>query len=163
LQVFSKLFCFFFFKEKKKKKKKKNHRAVVDFQTFMTGELFDILGRHSILRATMDDHAVVQPNDAFREGVQAAKKRGLAGSLFSVRTRGALGGVAAVENTSYLSGLLIGSELVGIQGPVLLAASGALADLYAAAMQSLGCTNWLSLPAEEVDTAVVRGQALVLK
>ena len=30
------------------------NQSVIDFRTFMTGELFEVLGRHSILRASVD-------------------------------------------------------------------------------------------------------------
>ncbi len=61
-------------------------QSVVDFRTFMTGELFEVLGRHSLLRASVDmayratsDPLSEPDHTAFREGVLWAQERGLAG------------------------------------------------------------------------------------
>jgi 2-dehydro-3-deoxygalactonokinase len=139
------------------------NRIVTDFQTFMTGELFEVLSKHSVLRATLDPEAAVQADDAFREGVQAVSQNGLPASLFSVRARGVLAKISGHANKNFLSGLLIGSELSQVRGRVLLAAPGPLADLYADAMKVLARVDWESLPAHEVENAVVRGQAFILK
>ena len=84
---------------------------VIDFATFMTGELFDVLRRHSILGRLMTDGS---PNDdGFRLGVLAVRDGagGLSGALFSVRALGLFGDVAPEALSDYLSGLLIGHEL----------------------------------------------------
>jgi 2-dehydro-3-deoxygalactonokinase len=84
---------------------------LVWFATFMTGELFGLLKEHSILGRLMagdaDDEA------AFRRGLAYARspKGGLLKSLFSARTLGLFGDLAASGIASYLSGLLIGTEL----------------------------------------------------
>jgi 2-dehydro-3-deoxygalactonokinase len=88
---------------------------IVRFVTAMTGELFAVLGRHSLLKsdAPEDDDA------AFDEGLAAAGEGdGLAARLFTARAR-VVGGAASAESTpSYLSGLLIGAEVAS--GPKLL-------------------------------------------
>lgn len=84
---------------------------IVRFSTFMTGELFSLLCRHSILARLMADG----PDDsrAFRRGLAQARQddRALLANLFSVRTLGLFGDVAQVELRPYLSGLLIGAEV----------------------------------------------------
>ena len=81
---------------------------VVRFVTAMTGELFAVLGQHSLLKsdAPADDDA------AFDEGLAAAGAGdALAARLFSARAR-VVGGQAEPASTpSYLSGLLIGAEV----------------------------------------------------
>jgi 2-dehydro-3-deoxygalactonokinase len=150
--------------------------SVVDFRTFMTGELFDVLGKQSLLRASVEmstsDLAPGAPEHqmAFREGVLWAKDRGLAGGLFRVRTRGVLDHRLPPENTAFFSGLLIGSELrhllnESVQAPVILAAAGHLSDLYATALDvSLGLSRpWQRLSPEQVEHATAAGQAIFLR
>ena len=90
---------------------------IVRFVTAMTGELYAVLGQHSLLRsdAPADDDA------AFDEGVAAAGAGdALAARLFSARAR-VVGGQAAPASTpSYLSGLLIAAEIAAV--PSLLGA-----------------------------------------
>jgi 2-dehydro-3-deoxygalactonokinase len=91
---------------------------IVRFVTAMTGELFDVLSHHSVLRTegAADDDA------AFRRGVEAAGDGGaLAARLFSARARVVGGGAPASETASFLSGLLIGAEIAGV--PALLGLS----------------------------------------
>jgi 2-dehydro-3-deoxygalactonokinase len=81
---------------------------IARFVTAMTGELFAVLGRHSVLRsdAADDDDA------AFNQGLAAAGEGdGLAARLFTARARVVGGGAPAATTPSYLSGLLIGAEV----------------------------------------------------
>jgi 2-dehydro-3-deoxygalactonokinase len=82
---------------------------IVWFATFMTGELFEVLKEHSILGRMMagerDDDA------AFRRGLGYARAGGLLKRLFSARTLGLFGALPESGAASYLSGLLIGTEL----------------------------------------------------
>jgi 2-dehydro-3-deoxygalactonokinase len=113
--------------------------------TFMTGELYAVLSRHSVLRteAPVDDEA------AFDAGLAAAGDGGgLAARLFSTRARV----VAAVQpatpesSASYLSGLLIGAEvaaapaLAGLDPdePLALLGDPRLCRWYARALSRTG-------------------------
>jgi 2-dehydro-3-deoxygalactonokinase len=111
---------------------------LVRFITAMTGELFAVLGAHSVLKsdAPADDDA------AFDEGVVAAGEGdALAARLFTARAR-VVGGDAPPESTpSYLSGLLIGADvaatprLLGVAGePVTLLGDARLCGLYQRAL-----------------------------
>jgi 2-dehydro-3-deoxygalactonokinase len=116
------------------------------FATAMTGELFAVLGKHSVLKsdAAPDDAA------AFVEGLAAAGDGdALAARLFTARAR-VVGGNASAESTpSYLSGLLIGSEvaavpkLLGLSGqePVALLGDETLCRLYAQALDRRGVAH----------------------
>ncbi len=87
------------------------------FQTAMTGELYAVLRRHSLLGALMADEAGNEADDetAFASGVATSGRAGgLPHHLFSVRTRGLFAELSAAELPSYLSGLLIGHELRGL-------------------------------------------------
>lgn len=110
---------------------------VAQFSTWMTGELFALLSKHSILAATVAGDAA--PDDAFRAALNEAfdMPEALTNRLFGLRAKALLG--QGEGGASALSGYLIGLELVGV-GPadaVTLVASGPLGDLYAAAMDEL--------------------------
>ncbi|MFT3790205.1 MAG: 2-dehydro-3-deoxygalactonokinase [Rudaea sp.] len=84
---------------------------IARFRTAMTGELFDLLRKHSLLSRLMDADAPHRPV-AFARGVDDARRpRDLLNQLFAVRTLGLFGTLSADELPSYLSGLLIGHEL----------------------------------------------------
>jgi 2-dehydro-3-deoxygalactonokinase len=151
----------------------KNNR-VADFRTFMTGELFDVLGKHSLLRASVQTDAAVdlsldRARAAFSEGVHWARERGLGAGLFRVRTRAVLGNASAPENTSFMSGLLIGAEVAELLGacadaPILLAASERLAESYSLALETLAGDGikWLLVPQAEMAKAVITAHGFIL-
>jgi len=117
-----------------------NPGGIASFRTFMTGELFDVIGRQSVLRHSTDPSA---PFDraAFLEGVEESQRRPLTSALFRVRTRQVLDRKDAPSNTSFLSGLLIGAELGSLRGtavPVIVAAGERLRTSYAAAAEAMG-------------------------
>ncbi len=138
-------------------------RVIASFATFMTGELFALLCRHSILGQGVpvgDGGAEARParDEAFRDGVRAAASDGLAGRLFSTRALMLTGRLPAALVPDYLSGLLIGEELLRADegGPapdrVVLVGDAALTGRYALAFETLG------RPAPmEVEAASVRG------
>jgi 2-dehydro-3-deoxygalactonokinase len=84
---------------------------ILRFATFVTGELFAVLRAHSILGRLMQGEA--PDAAAFRRGLDraAGANQGLLRSLFSVRTLGLFDRLPAAGLASYLSGLLIGSEI----------------------------------------------------
>ena len=116
---------------------------VMQFQTFMTGEVFALLSQHSILSKTLDLNGAFE-EAAFLQGVGQSQQAGsLLHHLFAVRTLGLFDRQSAAQLTSYLSGLLIGEELrtqtVNADlGPVILIGSEALNQRYSLALQHLG-------------------------
>jgi 2-dehydro-3-deoxygalactonokinase len=83
-----------------------------EFRTYMTGELFDLLRKRSILGQLMEGDAFTAA--AFLQGVRVSRRAatgGLLHDLFSVRTLVLTEQLAASASASYLSGLLIGAEL----------------------------------------------------
>jgi 2-dehydro-3-deoxygalactonokinase len=110
--------------------------------TFMTGELFALLGAHGTLRSLMTGDAA--DDEAFADGLRDAQRRApLTRSLFGVRARAVTGRMAAAQVRSYVSGLLIGTEFVAAgphddSGTLHLIASDALAGRYALAAAQFG-------------------------
>jgi 2-dehydro-3-deoxygalactonokinase len=120
--------------------------AITGFRTVMTGELFALLRRHSILSPQLD--TPVTAGDAFRSGVRRSLDRAeLSADLFGVRARGLTGALADAEASSYASGLLIGADVrVGLTflqhtQPVALIGDAKLTALYAAALEVAGCSS----------------------
>lgn len=83
------------------------------FRTYVTGEIFGTLSRHSFLAQ------VIQPPDdqdwgAFMQGLDTALDRqnhsGLLSRLFCVRTGWLAGSLRPTEMADYLSGIVVGSE-----------------------------------------------------
>jgi 2-dehydro-3-deoxygalactonokinase len=111
------------------------------FRTVMTGEMFSLLQKHSILSDLLKDETVV--GQAFCDGV----RRGLEGDvltaeLFAVRAGVLLGKKRREDAADYTSGLLIGAD-VGSSvrdstGPIFVMGRPELTRLYAAALDVAG-------------------------
>jgi 2-dehydro-3-deoxygalactonokinase len=87
---------------------------IVAWHTAMTGELYALLRRHSLLAALMPENMEADADDAeaYARGLGASEAGGgLLNHLFGVRTRGLFGELSDAQAPSYLSGLLIGHEL----------------------------------------------------
>jgi 2-dehydro-3-deoxygalactonokinase len=142
--------------------------AIQSFQTFMTGELFDVLATHSLLRASVGGDLKLENPEAaraFGEGVDAGRNRGLAASLFRVRTRAVLDAVPADANRWYLSGLLIGSELAYLATPgrpIVLAAPAATSEPYEQACSILGIPC-RTIPPSDLTLASSQGHRFLLE
>ena len=148
-------------------------RQITGFRTYMTGELFDVLSTHSLLRASVapaDGASLSQsePRDAFVAGVRHASETGLPAALFQTRVRTVLQSVPPAANRWFLSGLLIGSETAdlaaqGLDVPILLAAAEPLSTAYRLAFETLGLGRRLTVaPPEEMAVASVRGHQTLL-
>ena len=114
-----------------------------DFHTYMTGELFDVLRRHSILGTTIE-HAVWS-DAGFEKGLAAARSdAGLLAHLFTVRAGTLLETLPVEESGSFLSGLLIGSEVASAtrdlaeKSEVCIIGNPDLTDLYTPAIARHG-------------------------
>ena len=135
---------------------------VVDFTTFLTGEMHAVLLRHSILGQPA---AAEAPFDtaAFEAGLeQAAKPEGLLHHVFSARGRHLFGGLPADAIASFLSGVLIGAEIDGALAlnkatsadPVILIGGQALQAPYQQALSRRDVPfTWL--PADQATRAGV--------
>lgn len=116
--------------------------TVTGFTSYMTGEMFSVLKSHSILGVLMEDD--VDDEAAFQLGVDRAMHDvSFLSLVFSVRTEGLFGRIAPQSLSSYLSGLLIGSEVraeIARHGilPVGLIGDGTLSNLYKRALTHTG-------------------------
>lgn len=123
---------------------------IAAFATYMTGELYAILKSHSILGRLMPADRAALPEleeRGFAAGVAAAKESGpgeLPHQLFATRTLGLTKRLPHEALSHYLSGLLIGHELVSglaamaAGAPLLLIGAPALCDRYARGLAAFG-------------------------
>ena len=120
---------------------------IVSFRTAMTGEMFALLSRHSVLRHSV---GTGWDADSFAAGVDQAISRpeALAASLFSLRAEGLLDGLTPDAARARLSGLLIGAELAAMRPywlgrDVSLIGAESLSRAYAdaLALQSVPCQS----------------------
>lgn len=121
---------------------------ILGFVTYMTGELYALLRRHSILARLMPDTAAegAPAEAAFAAGLAASADGALTHTLFSVRTLGLFVKLEADVLEDYLSGLLIGHEIRSAIAagsadpalPVVLIGEGRLCRRYARALRILG-------------------------
>ena len=122
---------------------------IVRFSTFMTGEMFALLKRHSILGRLMDAATPPAPEEArraFEMGLRTAadRRQALTHHLFAVRTLGLTGRLGHDVLADHLSGLLIGHEIAAALAeprppmPLLLIGEGRLCRRYADALALFG-------------------------
>ena len=116
---------------------------IQDFATYMTGEVFASLKDHTILGTLMEmsDFDL----SAFQKGVGAAQDRraNLLHDLFHVRTLPLMGKLKETETADFLSGLLIGTEIVAALKKneakrVTIVGRNDLTDRYEIALQAVG-------------------------
>jgi 2-dehydro-3-deoxygalactonokinase len=116
---------------------------IAGFATAMTGEVFAVLRRHSILGRLMAEGGDAHDSDAFAAGLRrAGEAGGLLHHLFGARTRGLFGEIGESALPSYLSGMLIGHEIAALAPPgggaIHLIGATALVELYREALASCG-------------------------
>jgi len=125
------------------------HGRVVDFTTFMTGELYGVLIDHSMLGRLAGHEPGRFSRDAFSRGVARGLADGdLAHDIFGARTLALTGALASEHVADWLSGLLIGREVraarawasrAGIDASVVrVIGADALTERYELAMSDAG-------------------------
>ncbi len=139
---------------------------VVDFNTYMTGEFFELLAQKSILSASVvspTKNPEILAATSFRQGVQDAGQGNILHVAFRVRTNELFGKLTKQENFTYLSGLIIGTELKELlaanHSKIYLFGGSNLQEYYEMALQELGLSERVhTFPGAWADEAVVRGQ-----
>lgn len=115
---------------------------IMDFSTYMTGEIFAALKEHTILGTLMEDDEF--NSEAFKAGVTVAMedKADLLHNLFHVRTLPLMGKIPKTAAADYMSGLLIGTEVAAATdnastiGTITLVGRSDLSDRYEIALQT---------------------------
>jgi 2-dehydro-3-deoxygalactonokinase len=119
---------------------------LVRFATAMTGELYEVLSQHSVLRHSFSGNTEGPETEAgIAEGLRAGVENPalLTAAIFRTRAAALLSGKGADWCSGYLSGLLVGAEIGGHRdwlttAPVPLIGSARFARLYGAALNLIG-------------------------
>jgi 2-dehydro-3-deoxygalactonokinase len=122
------------------------------FATYMTGEVFAILKNHSILGRLMTGDSYFEA--AFERGVRTGlgDAGGFLHRIFSTRTLALFNEMPTDQLSSFLSGLVIGTEIAHATAghaaatPYNILASPALAQHYVSAMKYAGLKTRFSDP-----------------
>lgn len=136
-------------------------------KNYMTGELFELLAKKSILSNSieMDGNRPFRER-AFREGMDLGLKSGLGPNLLSVRARDVVRNLDRGDNYFFLSGLLIGDELSYLgngKETVFLAAPDAVLNLYRIALERIvGEDRLVILDSDDLKRAVLLGHKKIL-
>jgi len=139
---------------------------IAAFRTVMTGELFNLLKGNSILADLLGGE--VGTSGAFEAGVRhGLDQDDLTAELFSVRARTLLGKARREDGASYVSGLLIGSDLrVGLRtagpGEIVVMARPDLTELFSAALAIAG-RETRSVDGEQAFLAGIRHLAELIR
>lgn len=141
---------------------------VTDFKTFMTGEIFNILSEFSILKDSIDLTKATgltgaDEIEAFKKGVEVSGTSSLLHNLFTVRTMQLFGKFIKDQNSYYLSGLLIGTELRQLYSEnfehLVICSGKHLFDHYKIAVEMLSFNIKTSfIQSDLIDRATIAGQ-----
>lgn len=128
--------------------------TITGFQTFMTGEVYDVMRTQSILAPSFAKDATGKPNplnlSAFIKGLERSRKddgKALLSSIFSARTENLFDNIPSTSVESYLSGILIGHEVVSTLSkmrpmrPVALIGAPELTERYGLALHHFGVSS----------------------
>ncbi len=139
---------------------------LLDFATAMTGEVYDLMCRHSILGTLINENSP-HCSAAFANGVHfALKSGGLLNHMFSLRAEGLFGHISDMEQESFLSGLLISHEINGMvekgfsnKGEIVLVGTKLLTQIYSEALSLRGISSRIV----DGEQAAIRGLCKVWK
>lgn len=144
--------------------------CIQGIETYITGELFGLLAKNSVLRESLKISGDVAGDEnwkeAFSAGVKYATTTSLLQGLFKIRTNQLFNKFDKKQNYSYLSGLLIGHELCDLlktrDAQIFLCSAHNLYEQYKLALEELGLasTTYVVDPAV-VDQATVKGQIMM--
>ena len=140
-------------------------QRIQSFETFMTGELFELLQKHSLLANSIErKNFGAREKLAFERGIvlgNAGDK--LLHHLFSIRARDLINNEIKSDAFYFLSGLLIGNELssksLRKSKEIYIVAKGQIQQLYLLAIKKLLPTHKIRVfPETQMEKAVPLGQ-----
>ncbi|MDO6470463.1 2-dehydro-3-deoxygalactonokinase [Maribacter sp. 1_MG-2023] len=141
---------------------------IVGFKTYMTGELFELLSKNSILSNSVNEQQWSTVSEkAFLKGLHSGFRKELTAHLFTIRANDILNGTSKNEGFYFLSGLLIGDELSYIENDneqFILFTCSPLLKLYEIALAELFPNQKHQILDDAIETnAVVKGHFSLLK
>lgn len=134
------------------------------FKTFMSGELFDVIRRQTVLKHSLGV-AVEGSEAAFVAAVKEsiANPADFSGALFSIRAQGLLQGLSEADAFGRLSGLLLGLEVAAVRSyvgdkTVHLIGADPLCQLYALALKQIDVDSLLHDPSTVTLTGLINAK-----
>lgn len=143
--------------------------CVQGIDTYITGELFALLTKNSVLKESLQGSGAFPSDEnwkeAFAAGVEYATATSLLQGLFKIRTNQLFNKLDKKQNYSYLSGLLIGHELSDLlktrDTQIFLCSALNLYEQYKLALEHLGLDEMTYMVDPDiVDQATVKGQIM---
>ena len=134
--------------------------AVIQFQTALSGELFELLRKHSVL--ARDGGEVDGGSEGFALGLDFARvnrEADLLHLLFSARARVVTGEMPKAQAASYLSGLVVGTD---VATSVRLFGLGGGATVHLVCTPALAALYDKALAQYDLKSAVIDGDAAAL-
>ena len=138
----------------------------------MTGELFNLMANHSILKDSVDSSGTSDFSenniDAFKLGLRESCSSNVLNGLFTVRTNQLFNRLSKQQNSFYLSGLLIGTEMKHLlekeNWQLVLCSGSNLSRYYKIAIEELHLTDRTDIvPSDLIDKAAITGQIRVFE
>ena len=148
------------------------NQQLINFHTFMTGEVFNLMSHYSILKDSVEPPRSINfaenELDAFKSGIHELNATSILNSLFRVRTNQLFNKLTKRQNALYLSGLLIGSELKTLvdkkNWQLILCSGSNLYELYKLAMHELNLSErTTTISANLLDKATIAGQVKIMQ
>jgi 2-dehydro-3-deoxygalactonokinase len=145
---------------------------LMDFKTYMTGEVFNLMTRYSILKDSVElnDDSDFSENarESFNGGIRESGYGDILNTLFTVRTNQLFDLLDKKQNAMFLSGLLIGSEMRHLTketgSQLVLCCQNNLYRLYKAAIETLNLPGrTIIIPAATVNRAATAGQIKIFE
>ena len=144
--------------------------SFIDFETYLTGELFDTITSYTILKESVRKNDFNEKNlSSFISGLEIMKKGNrLTKVLFDIRVNNLFKTSTNDENYYFLSGLIIGDELLGIKkekiDSIIIYGAEQISKLYFTALNYLNVVNEIiSVPYEKVGYIEAFGQHKIYK
>jgi len=138
--------------------------TITGFKTYMTGDFFELLSQKSILHNSLEKETNLENPEyltSFKQGVIDSFNSNLLNSAFKVRTNNLFDIYNKKQNFTYLSGLLIGTELKDLKASdaetIHLICGSGLEKYYRIAFEELKfLKRIITYSPQWVDEAVVR-------
>jgi 2-dehydro-3-deoxygalactonokinase len=116
---------------------------IIQFKTFMTGELFNLLATQSVLRHSLDETGWDKAEFAKVVASTAREANRFAGQLFAIRAETLVAGLKPATAKARLSGTLIGVELAAARDywqdrNLTIVGNSAQSETYAEGLRALG-------------------------
>jgi 2-dehydro-3-deoxygalactonokinase len=143
------------------------NNSFTSLRTYMTGELFEVLSKRTILNNSVSKNSWSKKRvKAFKQGIQLGLNGDLTANLFSIRAKHILEKTKMKDNYFVLSGMLIGEELSylkSVKDTVFLAASEPMLDMYEVALETiLEPKQLVKFNGQVLENAFLKGQKNIL-